>query len=348
MAPTETAQQVRTGTSARVPAAGKPFEVVKQDYPLPTGRNVMLKVIACGICHSDSFPVAGTWPGLKYPIVPGHEIIGTVVEVGPDAVRFKKGDRVGVGWHGGHCLECISCRSGDFITCAKLQTPGITLAGGYAEYATFAEDVCAVVPKELDSAEAAPLVCAGVTTFNALRHSGARPGDVVAILGIGGLGHLGVQFADKMGFKTVAIARGDDKKEFAHKLGAWQYINSERQDAAEELRKVGGAKVVLATATSTKAMSPLVDGLSVDGRLLIVGAGMEPLDVPPIKLLGGRKSITGWPSGTGRDSEECMSFAAQTGIRPMIERFPFEKVAEAYDRMMSGKARFRVVLELPK
>jgi len=348
MTPTEAAQKVITGSVTRIPSPGKPFEVVKQEIPLPKGRQVMLKVLACGVCHSDSFTVQGTWPGLKYPLAPGHEIIGTVVEVGPDATRLKKGDRVGVGWHGGHCGECVSCRSGDFITCSKLQVPGLSCNGGYAEYVTFAEDVCAVVPAELDTLEAAPLVCAGITTFNALRHSGAKAGDVVAILGLGGLGHLGVQFANKMGFKTVAIARGDDKKEFAHKLGALHYINSEKQDAAAELNKLGGAKVVLATATSTKAMTPLVDGLAVGGRLVIVGAGMEPLDVIPIKLLGARRSICGWPSGTGKDSEECMSFAAQTGVRPMIERFPFDKAPEAYERMMSGKARFRVVLEFPK
>jgi D-arabinose 1-dehydrogenase-like Zn-dependent alcohol dehydrogenase len=348
MSPTEAAQKVKTGSVAQVPAPRKPFEVVKQEVPFPTGRQVMLKVIACGVCHSDSFTVEGTWPGLKYPQAPGHEIIGTVVEVGPEATRLKKGDRVAVGWHGGNCGECVSCRSGDFVTCSKLKTPGISINGGYAEYVNFAEDVCAAVPAELDSLEAGPLVCAGVTTFNALRHSGAKPGDVVAILGLGGLGHLGVQFANKMGFKTVGIARGDDKKDFAHKLGATHYINTEKQDAAAELNKLGGAKVVLSTVTSTKAMTPLVDGLGVDGRLVIVGAGMEPLDVIPVKLLGQRRSIAGWPSGTGKDSEECMNFAVQTGIRPMIERYPFEKVSEAYERMMSGKARFRVVLELPK
>jgi D-arabinose 1-dehydrogenase-like Zn-dependent alcohol dehydrogenase len=271
-----------------------------------------------------------------------------VVETGPQAVRFQKGARVGVGWHGGHCGECVSCRSGDFITCENLKTPGISLDGGYAEYATFNEEVCAVVPDALDSAEAAPLVCAGVTTFNALRHSGARAGDVVAILGLGGLGHLGVQFANKMGFKTVGIARGDDKADFARKLGAAHYINSEKQDAVAELNKLGGARVVLATATATKAMTPLVDALATDGRLIIVGAGMEPLDMPPIKLLSKRLSICGWPSGTARDSEETMAFAAQTGIKPMIERFSFDKVSEAYERMMSGKARFRAVIEFPK
>jgi D-arabinose 1-dehydrogenase-like Zn-dependent alcohol dehydrogenase len=344
----EADQMVRTGSSARVPAPGKKFEVVKQEVAMPTGRNVLLQLKACGVCHSDSFTVDGTFPGLKYPLVPGHEIVGVVIEVGPAAKRFQKGARVGVGWHAGHCGECISCRSGDFVTCDKLETPGITRDGGYAEYATFAEEVCAVVPDLLDSTEAAPLLCAGVTTFNALRHSGAQAGDLVAILGLGGLGHLGVQFANKMGFNTVGIARGDDKAEFAHKLGALHYINSEKQDVASELNKLGGAKVVLATVTSTKAMTPVVDALSVNGRLVIVGAGFEPLDVSPLKLIGKRRSIVGWPSGTGRDAEECLAFAAQTGIRPMIERYPFDKVGDAYQRMVSGKARFRAVIEFPQ
>lgn len=311
----------------------------------PGNNMVRLKIEACGVCHSDSFAFEGTFPGLKYPVVPGHEIVGIVDEVGPGVRRFKKGDRVGVGWHGGHCGICTSCRAGDFITCEQLQIPGITCDGGYAEYAVFPEIACAIVPQNLPASEAAPLLCAGVTTFNALRHSGAVGGDLVVILGIGGLGHLGIQFASKMGFHTIAVARGAEKRDLAIKLGAAQYIDSQTQDVVAELKKLGGAKVVLATVTNSNAMSPLVDALAIDGKLLIVGAGFESLSVTPVQLLMGRLSICGWPSGTSKDSEECMQFCAQTGIRPMIECFPFKDAAAAYERMMSGKARFRAVLE---
>ncbi len=331
--------------AAQVVEPNKGFKISNIERKSPSGNQVMIKVQACGICHSDSFPVLGHWPGIAYPVIPGHEIVGIVEEVGPDVERLKKGDRVGIGWHGGHCQVCSGCRSGDFISCEKLQIPGISINGGYAEYATFSELVCATVPEKLSSAEAAPLMCAGVTTFNSLRHSGAQPGDVVAILGIGGLGHLGVQFANKMGFHTIAIARGQDKKKLSLELGAHDYIDSESQDVAAELKKLGGAKVVLATVTSTKAMSPTIEGLATDGKLLIVGAGVEPLNVTPIQLIGGRKSIMGWPSGTAKDSEECMNFCAITGIRPMLERFSFKDVEKAYELMMSGKARFRSVIE---
>jgi len=311
----------------------------------PGENMVRLKIQACGVCHSDSFSVDGGFPGIKYPIVPGHEIVGIVDEIGEGVHRLKKGDRVGVGWHGGHCNICTSCRKGDFITCDKLQTPGITYNGGYAEYGIFPETVCAMVPENISSSEAAPLLCAGVTTFNALRHSGAQSGDVVVILGVGGLGHLGLQFANKMGFHTVAVARGKDKKEMAIKLGAAQYIDSEGEDTVAALKKLGGAKVVLATVTQSSAMSPLINALGLDGKLLIVGAGFESLTVAPLQLLGKRLSISGWPSGTGKDSEECMQFCCLTGIRPMIEPFPFNQVNAAYEHMMSGKARFRAVLE---
>lgn len=343
----KTAEQlkVRTALAAEVSKPGSKFEIAKKEVALSSPRHVLLKIQACGVCHSDSFAVHGGFSGLKYPIVPGHEIVGIVEDVGAECKRLKKGDRVGVGWHGGHCGECSSCRSGDFITCVNLQTPGITYDGGYSEYGAFPEDVCATVPDGMTSAEAAPLLCAGVTTFNALRHSGARAGDLVGILGVGGLGHLGVQFANKMGFNTVAIARGAEKGPFAKQLGAHHYLDSERQAVAEELKKLGGAKVILSTVISSKAMAPLIEGLGVGGRMVIVGADMEPLPISPVQLLGARRSVTGWPSGTGMDSQECMQFAALTGIKPMVERFPFKDVAQAYEHMMSGKARFRAVLE---
>jgi propanol-preferring alcohol dehydrogenase len=341
-------EKVRTASVAQVSKLGSKLEIKKREMELPSGRHVMIKVSACGVCHSDSFAVQGGFPGVKYPIVPGHEIVGVVEEVGADCKRLKRGDRVGVGWHAGQCGYCRSCREGDFINCIHEVIPGITCDGGYAEYVTFTEDACATVPSQLDSAEAAPLLCAGVTTFNALRNSGARPGDVVAILGLGGLGHLGVQFAAKMGFNTVGIARGDEKGPFAKKLGAHAYINSERQKVAEELQKLGGAKVALATVTSAKAMMPLVDGLSVNGRLVIVGADTEPLGISPLQLISGRRSVAGWASGTAADSEDCMKFAALTGVRAQIERFAFTDVTQAYERMMSGKARFRAVIDFAK
>jgi D-arabinose 1-dehydrogenase-like Zn-dependent alcohol dehydrogenase len=336
----------KTGRIAQISKASGELEFVSNQYLTPKSLEVRIRVEACGVCHSDSFSFEGFLPNQKYPIVPGHEIVGIVDEVGSNVDRLKKGDRVGVGWHGGHCHECLSCRSGDFITCNNLQTPGITINGGYAEYAVFPEEVCAVVPKEISPAEAAPLMCAGVTTYNSLRHAGALPGDTVAVLGIGGLGHLAVQFADKMGFCTVAIARGDDKAEFAKKLGARHYINSESSNAVDSLLKLGGAKVILSTITNSKAMSPWINALAVNGRMLLVGADIQPMDVVPVALLRGRSSLTGWPSGTAKDSEDCLKFAALTGIRPMIEKFAFDKAQDAYQRMISGKARFRAVITM--
>lgn len=335
----------KIGRAAQVSKANGALEFVEKDYSSIPPGSVRLKVHACGVCHSDSFAVHGGFPGLSYPIVPGHEIVGTIDGVGEGVGRLKQGDRVGIGWHGDHCHVCDSCRKGDFITCDKLSTPGITTDGGYSEYVIFPEDACALVPESLSSSEAAPLMCAGVTTYNSLRNAGAKPGDVVAVLGLGGLGHLGVQFANKMGFKTVAIARGDDKESFAKELGAHAYINSEKADAVDSLNKLGGAKVILSTITNSDAMTPWVGALAKDGRLLIVGADVKPLQISPILLIGARRSITGWPSGTARDSEDCMNFCALMNIRPMIESYPFDKAAEAYDRMMSGKARFRVVIE---
>ncbi len=340
-----TETRVLTGRAARISSPKTAFKIEELSYKAPTGHQVRLKLLACGVCHSDSFTVDGVFPGLSYPLVPGHEIVGMVEAVGSEVHRLKPGDRVGIGWYGGHCGECISCLKGDFITCIKLQTPGLTGDGGYAEYGIFPDSACAKVPEGLSSADAAPLLCAGITTFNAIRNTGVMPGDTVAILGIGGLGHLAVQFANKMGCKTVAIARGKEKEKFAKELGAHVYIDSEAPGAVKSLADAGGAKLILATAASSKAMSPWVDGLCVSGSLVIVGIGHEPLDISPLQLIPGRKSVVGWPSGTAKDSEDCMNFAALTGIKPMLEKYPFDKVSQAYDRMMSGAAKFRVVLE---
>jgi D-arabinose 1-dehydrogenase-like Zn-dependent alcohol dehydrogenase len=320
------------------------LEVVERDIPEPKARQVRIKVQACGICHSDMFTVAGAFPGIEYPRVPGHEVVGIIDAVGSDVPDWKKGMRAGVGWHGGHCGHCNSCRAGDFITCTQGQIPGIAYDGGYAEYMVAPFEALASIPDDLTSEDAAPLLCAGITTFNALRHSGAQAGDLVAVLGVGGLGHLGVQFASRMGFRTVAIARGADKGPLAKKLGAHIYIDSTAQNAAEELTALGGAKVILATVTDAKTMSSVIAGLGVDGKLLVVGASGEPIEVSPLLLIGARRSIAGWPSGTAHDSEETLKFSVLSNVRPMIETYPLEKAAEAYERMMSGKARFRVVL----
>jgi D-arabinose 1-dehydrogenase-like Zn-dependent alcohol dehydrogenase len=320
------------------------FELVERDLPVPGPRQVRIQVEACGICHSDSFTKLGAFPGIQYPRVPGHEVVGRLHAVGAEVPEWKAGARVGVGWHGGHCGHCPSCRKGDFITCSTLQIPGISYDGGYADYMIAPFEALAAVPDELSSAEAAPLLCAGITTFNALRHSGAVPGDLVAILGIGGLGHLGVQFAAKMGYHTVAIARGQDKGPLARKLGAHHYIDSTTQNVAAELAKLGGARVILATLTASKSMSDAVGGLGIDGKLLVVGASMQPIEVPPLALIGGRRSVSGWPSGTSSDSEDTLEFSVLSAIRPTIEAYPLERASEAYERMMSGKARFRVVL----
>jgi D-arabinose 1-dehydrogenase-like Zn-dependent alcohol dehydrogenase len=324
------------------PNAG--LELVERDVPDPKPRQVRIKVQACGICHSDMFTVAGAYPGIQYPRVPGHEVVGIIDAVGADVPDWKQGMRVGVGWHGGHCGHCSSCRRGDFITCTQGQIPGISYDGGYAEYMIAPFEALASIPDDLKSEDAAPLLCAGITTFNALRNSGARSGDLVAVLGLGGLGHLGVQFATKMGFKTVAIARGADKASLAKKLGAYIYIDSTLQNAAEELIKLGGAKVILATVTDAKSMSSVVAGLGIDGKLVVLGASFEPIEVSPLLLISARRSISGWPSGTAPDSEDTLKFSLLSNVRPMIETFPLAKAAEAYQHMLSGKARFRVVL----
>ena len=322
-----------------------PFELVEREIPEPGAGSIRIKVQACGICHSDMYTKEGLLPGIKYPRVPGHEVAGVVDAVGSGVAQWKVGQRVGVGWHGGHCGYCDSCRRGDFLTCQVApQVTGISYDGGYAEYMIAPASVAALIPDELQPTDAGPLMCAGVTTFNSLRNSGARPGDLVAVLGIGGLGHLGIQYAVKMGFRTVGIARGKDKEPLAKKLGARHYIDSQGQDPAAELMKLGGAKVILATVTDAKAMGAVLGGLGIGGKLIILGAAAETLEVPPLALLGGRRSIVGWPSGTSMDSQDTLSFSALSGVRSMNEVFPLERAAEGYERMMSGKAKFRVVL----
>jgi D-arabinose 1-dehydrogenase-like Zn-dependent alcohol dehydrogenase len=319
--------------------------MVERRIPEPGEGSLRIQVQACGICHSDALVKQGTYPGLTYPRVPGHEVAGIVDAVGRGVAGWETGQKAGVGWNGGYCGRCDPCRRGDFFACVTHQVTGITLDGGYADYLIAPVSAVARMPADLAPTEAAPLLCAGLTTFNALRNSAARPGDVVAVLGIGGLGHLGVQYAAKMGFHTVAIARGKDKEPLALKLGASVYIDSQAQDPAAELQKLGGAKVILATATSGEAMSAVQGGLAVHGTLLIVGAAPS-MEVSPVWLLAGCRSIKGWYSGTSIDSQDALAFSARTGVRPMIETFPLERASEAFDRMMSGKARFRVVLTM--
>jgi D-arabinose 1-dehydrogenase-like Zn-dependent alcohol dehydrogenase len=329
----------------QVPRAKGPLELVEREIPEPGPGSVRIKVQACGVCHSDSVTKEGIFPNIKYPRVPGHEVAGIIDAIGSGVKGWKTGQRVGVGWYGGHCGYCDPCRRGDFITCQIApEISGVTFDGGYADYMVAPAEALALVPQELTPVEVGPLMCAGVTTYNALRNSGARAGDLVAVLGIGGLGHLGVQFAAKMGFKTVAIARGKDKEPLAKQLGTKIYIDSATQNVAEELMKLGGAKVVIATVTSAKAMSDTVGGLSPNGKLLVLGAAGEPLEISGLQLILGKRSVVGWASGASIDSQDTMNFSAQTGVRSMNEIYPLEKAAEAYERMMSGKARFRVVL----
>lgn len=327
---------------------GKPggnFELVERPIPEPEGNQVRIKVEACGICHSDSVVKNGLMPGISYPRVPGHEIAGRVDKVGAGVTEWRPGERVGVGWHGGHCFVCDACRAGDWINCVAGQVTGISYDGGYAEYMIAPHEALARIPESLTGVEAAPLLCAGITTFNALRNSGARPGDLVAVQGIGGLGHLGVQFAARMGFQTVAISGGKDKEKLARTLGASHYIDAGSADAGAELQALGGANVVLATAPSGKAITPLINGLKPRGKLIIVAAAADPMPVVSLTLLSGR-AIAGWPSGAAKDSEETMKFSVLTGVRPMIETFPLERAADAYEHMMANKARFRTVLTI--
>jgi D-arabinose 1-dehydrogenase-like Zn-dependent alcohol dehydrogenase len=331
--------------SVQVSKPKGPLEIVEKDTPQPGARQVRIKVQACGICHSDSFTKEGLFPGIQYPRVPGHEIAGVIDEVGKEVSQWQPKQRVAVGWHGGHCGHCESCRRGDFVTCKYAQVPGISYNGGYADYMIAPMEALASIPKQLSAIEAAPLMCAGITTYNALRNSGARVGDVVAILGMGGLGHLGIQFAAKMGFNTVAIGRARDKEEELMKnLGARQYIDNRSQNAVEELSKLGGAKVILATVPSGKAMTEILAGLAVNGKLVVIGASDEPIQVPTSLMIMGRRSMIGWPAGTSIDSQDTLSFSVLSGVRSMNEEFPLERAAEAYDHMMSGKARFRCVL----
>ncbi len=333
-------------TAVQIRSPGGPFEVVKRDIPSPGPNRVRIRVQACGICHSDMFVKEGYWPGLQYPRVTGHEVAGVIDEVGAGVTMWKKGQRVGVGWHGGHCGQCTSCRHGDFMGCQNFQVTGFQEDGGYAQYMIARQEAVAAVPDALSPAEAAPILCAGVTTFNSLRNSGARAGDVVAVQGLGGLGHLGIQFASKMGFHAVAIGRGKDKESLALKLGAARYLDTEGVDAAKELTNLGGASVILATAPDSKAMSALIDGLGVGGQLLVVGASADPINVTPVQLIMARRSVRGWPSGTAKDSEDTLNFCALTGVRAMIETLPLDQAAAGYERMMSGKARFRVVVTM--
>ncbi|MGC2683260.1 MAG: alcohol dehydrogenase [Candidatus Nitrosopolaris sp.] len=330
--------------SVQVSKPKGPLEIVERDIPEPGARHVRIKVQACGVCHSDSFTKEGLFPGIQYPRVPGHEIAGIIDVVGKDVSEWKPGQRVAVGWHGGNCGHCNSCRRGDFVTCTYLQVPGIAYDGGYADYAIVPTEAVASIPAELSATEAAPLMCAGITTYNALRNSGAREGDTVAIIGVGGLGHLGVQFASKMGFKTIAIGRGKDKDDLVKKLGAVQYIDSKSQNTVEELVKLGGAKIILGTVPSGKAMGEVLGGLAVNGKLIMIGVSDEPLEVPPTLFILGRRSVVGWPAGTSMDSQDTLSFSVLSGVRSMNEVFPLERAPEAYERMMSGKARFRAVL----
>lgn len=330
--------------AVQISKPGGNFEVVERPIPEPGPRQVRIKVEACGVCHSDALVKEGMWPGLQYPRVPGHEIAGRVDKIGPDVTLWKTGQRVGVGWHGGHCFECEPCRRGDFVLCQREKITAIHFDGGYAEYMIAPAEAVAAMPADLPADEAAPLMCAGITVYNSLRNSGARGGDLVAVQGIGGLGHLGVQYARQMGFRTVAIGRGADKLALAKKLGAHEYIDTTSGSAAEALQKMGGAKVVLATAPDSKAMSELIEGVAANGKLLVVGAGFEPLTITPLQLISGRKAIQGWPSGTARDSEDTLLYSALTGVRPMIERYPLEKAADGYQQMITGKARFRAVL----
>ena len=331
---------------AQVPKAGAAFQIVEREIPKPGARHVRIKVRACGVCHSDLFVKEGLWPGLQYPRVPGHEVAGIIDEVGAQVTGWNKGQRVGVGWHGGQDNTCDQCRRGHFLYCRNPKVAGFSYDGGYQEYMVAPVEALAAIPDTLSDAEAGPLLCAGVTTFNALRHSGASPGSLVAVQGVGGLGHLGVQFASKFGYKVAAIGRGAESAALAKKLGASVYIDGESGGAAKELQKLGGAQAILATAPSSKAMSELIDGLAPTGKFIVVGISPDPITVTPLQLISGERSIQGSAVGIPTDSEDTMRFCELTGVRPIIETYPLEKAEEAYARMMSGKAQFRVVLTM--
>jgi D-arabinose 1-dehydrogenase-like Zn-dependent alcohol dehydrogenase len=325
---------------------GADFEIVERELPKPSAGQVRIEVQACGVCHSDALTKEGAWPGIQYPRVPGHEVAGIIAEVGAGVSAWKQGQRVGVGWHGGHDGTCRECRRGDFRNCQNVKIPGISYDGGYQQYMVAPVEALVAIPDTLNDTEAAPLLCAGITTYNALRHSGALPGDLVAVLGIGGLGHLGIQFANKFGYKVAAIGRGSGTSALAKKLGANVYIDSATTNAAQALQEMGGARVILATAPSSKAMAELIDGLGPNGKLMVIGVTFDPIAVTPAQLINGSRTIQGWAAGTPADSEDTLRFAELTGVRPMIETYPLAKASEAYARMMSGKAEFRVVLTM--
>jgi D-arabinose 1-dehydrogenase-like Zn-dependent alcohol dehydrogenase len=331
---------------AQISKPGGDFQIVEREIPEPGGGQVRIKVQACGVCHSDVFTKEGQWPGIQYPRVPGHEVAGVIDAVGDRVSGWNKGQRVGVGWHGGHDGTCLPCRRGDFRNCRNRAIPGISYDGGYQQYMVAPVEALVAMPETLTDAEAAPLLCAGITTFGALRNSGALPGDLVAVLGIGGLGHLAIQFANKFGYNVAAIGRGSGNAPLAKKLGASVYIDSGSTNAAEALQQLGGAQVILSTAPSSKAMSEAVDGLAPNGKLLVVGVAFDPIEVTPVQLIGGVRTIQGWAAGTPADSEDTLRFTELSGVRPMIERYPLERAADAYARMISGKAQFRVVLTM--
>lgn len=332
--------------AAQISRPGGEFELVEREIPEPQANQVRVRVEACGICHGDVFVKEGFWPGLKYPRIPGHEIAGYIDKVGAGITNWQEGQRVGVSWHGGHCGECEYCRQGDFSNCRHALVTGIDYDGGYAEYTVVPTSALAKIPEDFNSIEAAPLLCAGLTTFNALRHSGVRGGELVAVQGIGGLGHLAIQFAHKLGCQTVAISRGQDKKQLSLELGASYYLDAESVNVAESLTQMGGAKVILATAPNSKAISTLVNGLGVNGKLLVLGATKEPIEVSPLQLIKGSKSVQGWHSGHAKDAEETLNFTVLSGVRPQIETFPLTKASLAYQRMLKNQARFRVVLQM--
>ena len=332
--------------AAQIPKPGADFEIVERGIPKPGPGEVRIKIQACGVCHSDVFTKEGSWPGIQYPRVPGHEVVGTIDELGAGVSGWKQEQRIGVGWHGGHDGTCLACQRGDFRNCRNLKVPGISYDGGYEQYMVAPVEALTAMPESLSDVEAAPLLCAGITTYNALRHSGAMPGDLVAVLGIGGLGHLGIQFANKFGYKVAAIGRGSESATLAKKLGASVYIDNKVTNAAEALQKLGGAQVILATAPNSKAMTEVIDGLAPNGNLMVIGVTADPIEVTPAQLVNGSKSIQGWASGTPADAQDTLRFAELTGVRPMIETYPLEKAAEAYARMMSGQAQFRVVLTM--
>jgi D-arabinose 1-dehydrogenase-like Zn-dependent alcohol dehydrogenase len=348
MATLRVAAEPETGPMkvAQITKPGSGFQIVEREIPEPGAGQVRIKVQACGVCHSDVLTAEGSWPGIQYPRVPGHEVAGIIDEVGAGVSEWKKGQRIGVGWHGGHDGTCLECRRGDFRNCRNMKIPGISYDGGYQQYMLAPVEALVAMPDGLRDMEAAPLLCAGITTYNALRHSGALPGDLVAVLGIGGLGHLGIQFAHKFGYRVAAIGRGAESATLAKKLGASVYIDNKMTNPAEALQKMGGAQVILATAPSSKAMSDVIDGLGPNGNLIVVGATFDPIEVTPMQLINGSRSIQGWAAGTPTDAEDTLNFSVLTGVRPMIETYPLEKAAEAYARMMSGKAEFRVVLTM--